>query len=150
MIQRKQSLFLFLSVILGIALLFIPSATASSNTGAFDVYLIPLNHSDVASTSGHLAAIALNFINLILAFVTIFLYGKRELQLKLCYGLIVLWLVLTLMVTFCPFAVQTEATSVHITFYGTIIGVLGMIASFLAARFIKKDIELIKSADRIR
>lgn len=151
MIQRKQTLFLFLLVLLGIALLFFPASTVLTNTGTTDVYLVPIDHPALTSTTGHLTAIALNFIGLILTFVVIFLYQRRELQLKLCYGLMILWLILTLMISFCPFVAKTETVlSVQNTYFGTILGVIGMLTSYLAARFIKKDIELIKSSDRIR
>ncbi len=151
MIQRRQTLFLFQLVFLGIALLFVSIATVTTNNGTVNVYLIPFSDPAVTSTSGHLAAIALNFIGLILTFVTVFLYKRRELQVKLCYGLMVIWLILTLMMAFCPFVEKTNTViSVENSYFGTIIGIFGMLAAYVAAHYIKKDIALIKSADRIR
>jgi hypothetical protein len=151
MIQRKQTLFLFVLVFCGIALLSVPGNTVTTNTGSVDVNLVPLKNAELTSSTGHLAAVALNFLGLILTSVTIFLYNKRTLQLKLCYGLMFLWLILTLMMAFCPFVVKTETVlAITDTHYDTFIGVVGMLAAYMAARFIKKDIELLKSADRIR
>jgi hypothetical protein len=151
MIQRKQSLFLFFIAVLGIALLFIPIGTIKTNSEDVNIYLVPLSHPELTSTAGHMTAIALNFVGLILAFTTIFLYRKRELQVKLCYVLMVLWLVIGLMMAFCPFVTKTETViSVQNNYFGPIIAILAVVAAFIATRFIKKDIELIKSADRIR
>ena len=151
MIQRKQTLFLFASAFLGVALLFIPVGSVTTGKGITDVFLIPLTNPDLTSTTGHQAAITLNFVNLILAFVTVFLYSKRELQIKFCYVMLLLWLVLGLMTALCPFVVKTETVvSVSIGYWGPILSFLGIVCSLMAARFIKKDIELLKSADRIR
>ncbi|MBL7933567.1 MAG: DUF4293 family protein, partial [Bacteroidia bacterium] len=93
----------------------------------------------------------LNFANLILAFTTIFLYKRRELQIKLCYVQIVLWLILGLMIAFCPFVQRTDVVvSVQSNYFGSIICIVSMLAAYLAARNVKKDIDLLKSADRIR
>jgi len=151
MIQRKQTLFLFVQVFLGISLLFFPVNTVTLSSGTIDVFLIQLKDSGVSSTSGHVFAVILNFLCLILASSVIFLYRNRELQLKLSYLLLVLWLILCGMLAFCPFVVQTEANEiVNSTYFGPGAGILGIIACVLATRFIKKDIALIKSADRIR
>ncbi len=150
MIQRKQTIFLLLSALAGIGLLFIPTYTVLLANSKLDVSLEPIVSNEVHSSTGHLAAVAINFVGLVLASLIMFLYSKRELQLKLCYVLIVLWLALTSMLTFCPFIEAAQGISFHNTYFGTAVGVVGILVSFLAARFIKKDIELLKSADRIR
>ena len=151
MIQRKQTLFLFQLVFLGIALLFIPSATVVSNNVTSPVFLVPVKSAEFASSAGHIAAIGINFLALVLTFITVFMYKRRELQLKMAFVLIFIWVVLTLMLAFCPFISATdEVTSVHTNYLPVIIGVVGIIAAYLVAKYIKKDIELIKSADRIR
>jgi hypothetical protein len=150
MIQRKQTLFLFQLIFLGIALLFVPVSEVTTTTGKMDVYLVPLR-SPLVSTSGHITAIAINFVALMLTFITIFLYKRRELQVKLCYALMVLWIILSLMMAFCPFVERTDVViEIKNNYFGPIIGAFAVVAAFIAARFIKKDIELLKSADRIR
>lgn len=149
MIQRKQTLFLIELIFLGLSLLFVPCQDIFTASAATHVYLMPLI--DFQSTAGHLFAVALNFIGLVLATVTIFLYKKRELQVKLCYAILVIWLVLPAMMLFCPFVVKSETiTEVRINYFVVAIAVFSIIAAYLAARFIKKDIDLLKSADRIR
>lgn len=149
MIQRKQSLFLIQIIFLGLSLLFVPCQNIYTKTVVTNVYLAPLI--DFQSTTGHLFAVILNFLGLILATITLFTFKKRELQIKLCYSLIVIWLVLIGMMLLCPFVVITEAIiEVKVNYFVVAIGAFSVLAAFLAARFIKKDIELLKSADRIR
>lgn len=149
MIQRKQSLFLIQILFLGLSLLFVPCQTIFTKTVATNVYLMPLT--DFQSTAGHMFAVILNFLGLVIATLTIFLFKKRDLQVKLSYSLIAIWLVLVGMMLLCPFVVKTEAViEVRINYFVVAIGLFSMIAAYLSARFIKKDIELLKSADRIR
>ena len=151
MIQRIQSLFLFQLVLLGIVLMFIPCVYVLAGGESHDVYLLPANTIYFRSSAGHWAAIFLNFLGLVLAFVTVFLYRQRLLQRRLCFIIAALWAALTLMIAFCPFieGVDTPA-SATVNYYAVVIGALGTMGALLAARFIKRDIELLKSADRIR
>jgi hypothetical protein len=151
MIQRKQTLFLFQLIFLGIALLFVPCAHVIANGISQPVVLVPLEQQSFHSTGGHMAAIGLNFVMLVISAITVFLYKRRELHVKLCYLLAALWLVLTLMLAFCPFII-TDAPSetVETNYFASLIGAFATVAAILAARHVKKDIELIKSADRIR
>ena len=151
MIQRKQTLFLFELVFLSIALLFIPVYKLGTPNGEIPMALVPLTDESLSSTVGHQAAIVINFLALILASLTVFLYKRLALQIRLCYVLMIFWLVLTGMTAFCPFVAQTSTlVSASNTYFGPIIGAFGVLAAYLAARYIKKDIELLKSADRIR
>ncbi|MBA2611351.1 MAG: DUF4293 family protein [Bacteroidetes bacterium] len=149
MIQRKQTLFLIELIFLGLSFLFVPCQTILTKTSATNIYLMPLV--DFQSTTGHLAAIILNFIGLVLATFTIFSFKKRELQVKLCYAQLVLWLIIIAMILFCPFVVRIESIlEIQVHYFVIAIGLFAVIAAYLAAHFIKKDIELLKSADRIR
>ncbi len=151
MIQRRQTLFLLELVFLAVALLFIPSQHLRTGTIPANIYLVPINEPGIQSTAGHMAAVALNFAGIIISFVTIFLYKKRGLQMKLSYVLAILWLVITAMIGFCPFAEGADkSTGLETNYFALAIGIFGIVAGILAARFIKKDIELLKSADRIR
>jgi hypothetical protein len=150
MIQRKQTLFLFELIFLGIALLFVPSGNVATPASSYELYLVPINNAEIHSSPGHYAAIFINFTALVLAFVAVFLYRQRTMQMKLCYVMLILWTVLTLMIAFCPFVNSSVTPSAHVSYLAVAIGAFGMLAAYLAARYIKKDIELLKSADRIR
>ncbi len=151
MIQRPQTLFLFILVLLGVALLFVSIGEVKSATTNESIYLIPFANEEISSTAGHMTAVALNFAGLILTFINVFLYKRRVLQKKLCYGLMALWVVLALMMALCPFVAQTNGIlSVKMSAVGPVIAALGAASSLLAARYIQKDIDLLRSADRIR
>ena len=151
MIQRKQTLFLFQLIFFGIALLFISSKTVTTSNASIDIALVPAASNSFQSTLGHLAAIGLNLLGLILTFITIFLFKKRELQIKLCYGLMLIWLTISLMILFCPFVKKSDGIPVEVVnYFSAILGLMAIVAVWFAINFIKKDIELIKSADRIR
>ena len=151
MIQRRQTLFLFELVFLAVALLFIPSQHLRTGSIPAEIYLVPIDEPGLKSTSGHIAAVGLNFLGIIISFTTIFLYKKRNLQVKLSYSLSVIWVILSAMIAFCPFAEGADkSTGLETNYFAVAIGIFGILAGVLAARYIKKDIELLKSADRIR
>jgi len=149
MIQRKQTLFLLQLVLFSVAMLFVPHQLIYTKLKVNYLCLVPLV--DFTSTAGHLAAIALNFLGLVVALVTIFLFKKRELQIKLCYALMVVWVVILAMIIFCPFVMDnTEIIEIKKNYFGYLCCGFGIVAGYFAIKFIKKDIELLKSADRIR
>lgn len=150
MIQRKQTLFLLQLVFLGIALLFVPLGTVSTTALSEHILLSAFRHAEFQSTWAHTTAILLNFINLLLAFTTIFLYKKRETQIKLIYLQLLFWIVLAALMALFPFAEQTELVQVSKNYFGVIICLVALLAGYFAIRNVKKDIELLKSADRIR
>jgi hypothetical protein len=89
---------------------------------------------------------------LVVPFVTIFLYKKRELQLKLSsLNVFLNALFCGLIFLFYVDNVQEILSAETVTYaFGTYIPLINMVLSILAMRWIKKDIELIKSIDRLR
>lgn len=152
MIQRKQTLFLLLLVCTGIAFLFTPDSYVTSNGNTTEVTLLPPDAATgLKSTIWHILAIVLNFTIITLAFITVFLYKKRTLQVKLCYILMLLTLVITVITSYAPLIIIShEDLVIKNSGFAPLIGVIGMMASYLAALFVKKDIELLRNADRIR
>ncbi len=151
MIQRKQTLFLAGGALLSLLLLFVPNHVVTLQKMNYSLCLMPPTTPDFIGTLGFNTAVAINFLMMVLSFLAIFLYKKRELQVKLSYGICLLGLVLAAMCQFCPFVVIDEQVSgVKNTFVGLFIGLSIALFGFMAQFFIKKDIELLKSADRIR
>ena len=149
MIQRKQTLFLLEIIFLGLALIFIPCQNIFTTTSCLNLYLLP--NDNFQTTGAHLFAVILNITGILIATTTIFLFKKRSLQVKICYALIALWVILTSMMLFCPFVLKTaEIIEIKINYFVVGIGFFSIIAAFFAAYFIKKDINLLKSVDRIR
>jgi len=150
MIQRIQTLFLIEMIFLGISLFFVPIQFLADNGVSTPVHLIPMKSVVIDSTLGLSSAAGIAAITILLSFVTIFLFKKRELQVKLCYLLVILDVVLICMIAFCPFVTINETTSINDNVFAYVILIVSSLSAYLAAFFIKKDIELIKSADRIR
>lgn len=150
MIQRKQTLYLLSILLISAALLFIPSASVEFNNQLLKVYLLPFHYEGLSASPSQISAMVINFISLVLAFICIFLYKKRSIQLTLSYSLMIIWLLLTLIMSFMPLINEADGVMIQNTNYGTLLGIFGMLGSYMAARLIKKDIELLKSADRIR
>jgi hypothetical protein len=111
---------------------------------------VPIESDVFQSATGHFAAIGLNFLNLVLASLIIFLYKQRSLQIKLSYLLMVLWLILGATVKFCPLLPANQIEAVHISWLAPLASLVACIAIYIAIRGIQKDIDLLKSADRIR
>lgn len=150
MIQRKQTLYLLSILIISTILLVVPSASVDFNNQLVKVYLLPFDFEGLSASVAQMAAMLINFISLILAFTCIFLYKKRNLQLTMSYSLMIIWLLLTLIMSFMPLVNEADGVVIQNTNYGTLLGIFGMLGSYMAARLIKRDIELLKSADRIR
>lgn len=151
MIQRKQTLFLLQSAFLSISLMFIPNAHVSLNNQSTPIYLIPFVNPELQSTFGHFSAIALNFVNLLLCFACIFLYRKRLTQVKIGYAMVFIWALIGGMLASCPFIEKVTAfEGVDMNYFSLLVAVFGIVVVLFAIRFIKRDIALLKSAERIR
>jgi hypothetical protein len=143
MIQRKQSIFLALVVILFVVLFFIP------------IYkLIPLNTNgeqlDGKMLSIPLLLIPMAFIAL-LATLAIFMYKNRPLQIKICRaGLIISLLMTVNAIIFPQFFIHGLPKETISVAAGAYLLPLNIILFALAAYFIKKDEDLVKAADRLR
>ena len=147
MIQRIQTVFLFLSAVLAGFLFFIPIAS-------FDLgnEIVNLSIFGVENHSGALLLLILAVLMLAVPFVTIFMYKKRELQLKLSsFNVFLNALFCGLIFLFYVDNIQ-EKLSVETVVYnfGVYVPLINMVLSILAMRWIRKDIELIKSVDRLR
>ncbi len=151
MIQRKQTLLVLGMVLCNCLLLFVPVADVIHSNLSTHVYLTPFAGIEPISTLGHFVAIAFNFLALLLSFAVIFLYKKRKLQIQLILTLLLIWVTLGLMMWLCPFVVRTETTQGIVMKYLTAcISIPAILLGWIAIRYIKKDIALLKSAERIR
>ncbi len=150
MIQRKQTLFFLQSIFLSAALLFLPVCSFQLNGIRSDVSLVFFEGNGGISSALHEVAVLLNFLILALVSLTVFIYRKRELQIKLSFLSMILWLVLAALIGYGEFVTAAETISIQVNWLAVIICLVADIALYFAIRFIKKDIELLKSADRIR
>lgn len=150
MIQRKQTLFLLALFFAALSLTVINCNFLDVRGAKTGVSLLIIPNQDLKPSIWHYLGGGIDLIILLLSVITIFLFKNRELQIKLCYVLMLLQLALTAVVSFCPVVDLQGYITYENSGLASIIGIIGMMAAYLAARFIKKDIELLKSADRIR
>ena len=126
MIQRIQTVYLFFAFCLIATLVFIPFCPSTSFMMGFN--------------SGWFAVVALS------AIITIFLYKKRNLQIRICYAMILSLVLAYIIYLFVNFG-SLSLTGMNYTF---LFPLIAMIFLLLALRGIKKDEKLIRSLDRLR
>lgn len=157
MIQRIQSVLLALVFILG-ALLFVSpilhftSYEASFEMNAYSTY----NIADHIVISKNIGIGAMQGLIALLALATIFLFKKRQLQIKLCKLNILLIAIQIAAIVFYidvakdAISPQNPSDVVLGLRVGIIIPTLSFMLTYLSIWFIKKDEKLIRSADRLR
>jgi hypothetical protein len=163
MIQRIQSLYLLIGMVLIILVLFLPVYKAQTTQPDNRIVSAEMTALQINSwTVGDINTIqrkilifplSLTLILVILTGFDIFLYKNRKQQLILCRFLILLNTALIAAMIFAADNVQKTLTDQSFTGHYTlwaIIPVLPIILYFLALRGMMKDDSLIKSADRIR
>jgi len=142
MIQRIQSLYLLVVSVLFAVLTFTPLADFS------------IAGKEVLITDGSLLIcnyllISFAAVLAVLAFVSIFFYKKRMLQVKLSiFNLVLILATYPLMFVYLFFAHSIDLDfHLHI---GVLFPLISAILIYLAIRAIKKDEELVRSVNRIR
>ncbi|MDI9340515.1 MAG: DUF4293 family protein [Sediminibacterium sp.] len=148
MIQRKQTLFLLAATLVHLLLVFIPVVSWSDLQGHSQSTALLLPSNEIPTTIYFKIAVVLNAILLLSGFTAIFLYRRRntqKLQSLLLSGVnAVLVVVLLFLPLLHPETVNAQKNWI------IYLPALNSILCFMAARFIQKDIDLLKSADRIR
>ena len=139
MLQRIQSVWLFLTSVFSAITFKFPFYNGDWLRDKLPNFFVDLN----ATTTIWLTIITV--ITGVLAFITIFLFKDRKLQLKLCYVGIFLTLVLLTLYVLEMMNFEEGTIAFWVIFYAGI-----LISYVLAARGISKDQKLIKSMDRLR
>lgn len=144
MIQRIQSVFLFLASASFFGLFGIPLASSeASMDGIFADKLYNIFDNPVL--------IALAVLGGLLALIAIFLFKKRPIQKKLGYGTITLGIVFIIVALLLVFQdSQSEVTSNINEQFGIGLPILSIVFALFANRYISKDDKLVKSMDRLR
>lgn len=133
MIQRIQSLYIFLYIVIKCFLLYM-SLTYKSLFHFF------INKVDLASS--------VLILLIIFSIVTLLSFKKRKTQIKLMYFLITLQLLF--MISISIFNYMEVDSLIFLQNYQTILFMIGLLLLLLCLRGIKKDQNLIESIDRIR
>lgn len=153
MIQRIQSIYLFIITILMILPLCVPIAQIIiPGTGTFEFYTYGIIQIKDVSTfkTYYWILLCIDTLAIIIPFITIFLYKRRPLQLRLCLIEIILCLFSFILMWYHLNRFSEDINTEIIYGIGFILPLISAILTYLALRGILKDINLIKSYDRIR
>ena len=151
MIQRIQTLFLLCITGISITLLFIPFVEYSTLEGKVSVDLLPDNTSNL--TVLYYLPVVLNLINLVLSVVVVLQFKRRIIQLKMASLLMAFNAILLgvmLLFDFVQPSVSSAIPAAKTYLAGSYLPIVSILFAFLAIKFIRKDEELVRSADRLR
>jgi hypothetical protein len=156
MIQRIQSIFLALVVLLGILSFFIPVMGLSGLGGDYIMNQYnTISTVDASILTKNMGIGALQGLIMLVALLMIFMFKNRSLQVKLGkLNILLIAFEIAAIVMYSDIAksaIGPAPENVIVSFkFGAIIPVLSLILTYLAIRFIKKDDALVRSADRLR
>lgn len=156
MIQRIQSIFLALVVIVGVISFFLPVMGLSGLGGDYIMNQYnTISTVDASILNKNMGVGALQGLIMIVALVMIFMFKNRSLQVKLGkLNILLIAFEIAAIVVYSDIAktaIGPAPENVIVSFrFGLIIPVLSLILTYLAIRFIKKDDALVRSADRLR
>ncbi len=154
MIQRIQTVYLLIVTALMAVTLFVPLAWFGSDAGQFDLYAFSLQTADGEAVQSTVYMGILSALACALPVVTIFLYKRRLLQIRLCVVEIVLLIgavVMEAVYYFLSWRVFSDLTFHTQGFRPAIaLPLVCLLFSYLAARAIFRDELMIRAADRIR
>ncbi|WP_298639988.1 DUF4293 domain-containing protein [uncultured Prevotella sp.] len=151
MIQRKQTLFLLIAVVLNFLCLIFPIGEfiprgVGVNPLMYNLW-IEDGQGSVSFASAPLFGIL--FLETIVSVVTIFRYNNRRQQIKFCslnILLLVLWYI-TYAIVFSLNSIEDGGFKLHMV---AVFPLISLIFTMMAKRGVKADEALIRAADRIR
>lgn len=152
MIQRIQTLLLLLVTGVSAALLFVPFVRYELSPSPVEVSLLPAAGNGDKLSGLYYLPVALNLIILVFSVYVILQFRRRILQMKLASILMALSAILLGVMLLFDFISPAPGAPALLKKYlaGAYLPILSVLAAFLAARAIKKDEELVRSADRLR
>ena len=137
MIQRIQSVFLLVVVLCGCCMFVFPFV---QYRGYPPLFL--RNPMDITPIG--------NYVAILTALIALCLYKNRKLQIKLCYLIMVFNGCLFLTIFLFTNQLYLHDFEKKTFLFVTYLPLVAIVAAFMASRYIKKDEELVRSADRIR
>ena len=154
MLQRIQTVYLFIVAALGLALFFLPLANMQAGADLFTFDIFGLNagvnaQSEQVYRTWSLAVLI--GISTLLPFITIFLYKKRRLQIRFCIFNAILLICFYLLFGFFVWITYGKYSATH---FGIEIALafplVNLILTYLAIRNIGADEALVRSLERLR
>lgn len=150
MIQRKQTLFLLLAVILYIVTLSCPVASVTAqglNQGR--VYCLLWQDAMGAAHFQYWPLFAILLLSSALSFYTIFLFKSRPLQATLCLVCMLLSLIWYIALVIVSKSMAPDAVEFQVA-WPAVLPAVAVILTLMARKGILADEKLVKAADRLR
>jgi hypothetical protein len=155
MIQRIQSVYLFITALLSV--IFFSGTLLSFSDSSNNVYSLKIGVLQKTGSTGVIENVGIIFIPaviLVMIFVvsviTIFLFRNRKIQLKLAACLICISALLILSLIWYAYSVSSEFNAELMYRVNLLLPFLMLIFSCFAYRGIRKDDKLIRSYERLR
>ncbi|GLR16652.1 DUF4293 domain-containing protein [Portibacter lacus] len=144
MIQRIQTIFLFLASASFFGLFGVPLATSNDTmAGIFADKIYNIFDNPVL--------LGITIVGGLLALITIFLFKNRPLQKKLVYGVMTMGIIFIIVALLLVFQDnQSDLTANINEQFGIGLPILAILFGIFANRYIGKDDKLVKSMDRLR
>jgi hypothetical protein len=149
MIQRIQSLWLLLSTVLLVVLLFLPLSTVVLADGTYSVWAFSksfFGELGIFNPSSLVGVFCI--LSAVVSLIALFVYMNRKKQMRLV-RLSMLFKALTLISLGSLYYFLSRHQSFQINVWASI-PLIGLILDFMALHGIRKDEELVRSLDRIR
>jgi len=158
MIQRIQSLYLFVVAVACLLLFFFPMIQYAGPGGTYKLFATGMkSYSDIPGTLFFwqtFPLLVLVLASLLLSVITIFLFKKRRIQFRLVSVNILLNVLMTGLIFLLYSRLYETAFGggriLPTYLFGTYIPLISLVFLVLASRAIRKDEALVKSSDRLR
>jgi hypothetical protein len=161
MLQRIQSVYLAAVAAISIALFFMPLGALTEvvnpqSTGNSASWLFKVPCTEISGAAGNrvdtgnYVLMVLNSITGILTVMAVFSFKDRKKQLQLCRISLILICLFTAAAYFIEDRLRRESGGTLTYLFGSYLPVIQLILVYMADRAIKKDDDLVKSADRLR
>ncbi|MCQ2204350.1 MAG: DUF4293 domain-containing protein [Bacteroidales bacterium] len=154
MIQRKQTLFILVAMILTGSLMFQSLGNFSGEKGLFEMVFYALRditNADQPTVVYYLVPLAsLVVLTTVLNLITIFLYKNRPLQMRVCGINVGIQLGLAAIMLYLQMQLASDIEVEWVFNYTMLLPVLAAVLDYLAYRGISDDEALIQSLNRLR
>jgi hypothetical protein len=152
MIQRVQTIYLFLVVVL--SLVFMTGTIYVITTPSGQIETVSFMGSHIENGNSYvvknIALITLTLTGIIVSLISIFLYKSRKIQLLLVAGASLLYVALTVLLLLSAMGLTGHAAGSTSYAFRIAIPFVNLMLLLMALRGIRKDEDLVKSYDRIR
>ena len=145
MIQRKQTLWLFIAALLNAGVFYFDLYRAHTVTNGADI-VTPLRVAD------HYPSLLIALVMTALPFITIFMFTNRKRQMRMSFaGMLAIISFITLLLSrVANLSKLTPPPASGSYWIGAVLPVIAMIFLIMAISGIRRDEKLVKSVDRLR